>query len=78
MSNKLQGKVAAVTGSNSGIRLATARRFVTEGASEARRGGIAIAPPDPAPRAEGDAHLTRSGRRIASRRLEWRPGSILG
>jgi NAD(P)-dependent dehydrogenase (short-subunit alcohol dehydrogenase family) len=32
MSKKLEGKVAVVTGGNSGIGLATARRFVNEGA----------------------------------------------
>jgi NAD(P)-dependent dehydrogenase (short-subunit alcohol dehydrogenase family) len=32
MSNKLEGKVAIITGGNSGIGLATARRYVAEGA----------------------------------------------
>lgn len=32
MSNKLEGKIALVTGGNSGIGLATARRFAAEGA----------------------------------------------
>ena len=32
MAKKLEGKVAVVTGGNSGIGLATARRFVAEGA----------------------------------------------
>lgn len=32
MSNKLEGKIAVVTGGNSGIGLATARRFAMEGA----------------------------------------------
>ena len=32
MSKKLQGKVAVITGGNSGIGLATARRYVAEGA----------------------------------------------
>ena len=30
--NKLEGKVAVITGGNSGIGLATARRFVADGA----------------------------------------------
>jgi len=32
MSKKLEGKVAVITGGNSGMGLATARRFVAEGA----------------------------------------------
>jgi NAD(P)-dependent dehydrogenase (short-subunit alcohol dehydrogenase family) len=32
MGNKLEGKIAVITGGNSGIDLATAKRFVSEGA----------------------------------------------
>ena len=33
MVNKLEGKIAVITGGNSGIGLATAKRFVSEGAN---------------------------------------------
>jgi NAD(P)-dependent dehydrogenase (short-subunit alcohol dehydrogenase family) len=46
MSKKLDGKVAVITGSNSGIGLATARRFVAEGthvfSTRRRPGGTAV------------------------------------
>ncbi|HJT85742.1 MAG TPA: SDR family NAD(P)-dependent oxidoreductase [Nitrososphaeraceae archaeon] len=32
MGNKLEGKIAVITGGNSGIGLATAKRFVLDGA----------------------------------------------
>ena len=32
MGNKLEGKIAVITGGNSGIGLATAKRFVSDGA----------------------------------------------
>ena len=31
MGNKLEGKIAVITGGNSGIGLATAKRFVSDG-----------------------------------------------
>ena len=55
---KLEGKIALVTGANSGIGLATAKRFVAEGAyvyitgrrdSELARAAAAIAWHPPAP-----------------------------
>src|SRR4026208_2411381 len=33
MENKLEGKIAVITGGNSGIGLATGKRFVSEGAN---------------------------------------------
>jgi NAD(P)-dependent dehydrogenase (short-subunit alcohol dehydrogenase family) len=33
MGNKLEGKIAVITGGNSGIGLATAKRFVSEWAN---------------------------------------------
>ena len=41
MSKKLAGKVAVITGGNSGIGLATAQRFVVEGAHVFVDGGMA-------------------------------------
>jgi NAD(P)-dependent dehydrogenase (short-subunit alcohol dehydrogenase family) len=37
---KLEGKIALVTGGNSGIGLATAKEFVGEGAYVSSRGGV--------------------------------------
>ena len=38
--SKLEGKVAVITGGNSGMGLATARRFVAEGASSLSRAAV--------------------------------------
>jgi NAD(P)-dependent dehydrogenase (short-subunit alcohol dehydrogenase family) len=55
MSKKLEGKVAVITGSNGGIGLATARRFVAEGAHVFITGRR---------QAELDAAVTQIGRNI--------------
>jgi NAD(P)-dependent dehydrogenase (short-subunit alcohol dehydrogenase family) len=55
MSKKLEGKVAVITGGNSGIGLATARRFVAEGAHVFITGRR---------EAELDATVTQIGRNV--------------
>jgi NAD(P)-dependent dehydrogenase (short-subunit alcohol dehydrogenase family) len=63
MSKKLEGKVAVITGGNSGIGLATARRFVAEGA-HAFITGRRQAELDEAGQANRQARHRRAGRRL--------------
>ena len=67
MSKKLEGRVAVITGGNSGIGLATAQRFVAEGAYVFYHG-----PPSKRTRhgsqADRQERYRNAGRRLKSRR----------